>query len=67
MAKTLTDTERLVDEQMLAMLEWGVRAARKVAQDWGLKANKKTAELLAKRGAIEIWPETAMRRIEPKT
>lgn len=34
MAKKLTETERLVDEQMLAMLEWGVRAARQVAQDW---------------------------------
>ena len=67
MAKTLTDTERLVDEQMLAMLEWGVRGAGQVAQDWDLKATKKTAELLAKRGAIEIWPETAMYRIEPKT
>ncbi len=32
-----------------------------------LKATKKTAELLAKRGVIEIWPETAMYRIEPKT
>ena len=31
-----------------------------------LDATKKAAELFAKRGVIEIWPETGMYRLKPK-
>jgi hypothetical protein len=64
MARKLTKAERLVDEQMLAMIEW--------ASDhpgWhnigNLDATKKAAELLAKRGVIEIWKETGLYRLKP--
>jgi hypothetical protein len=31
-----------------------------------LDATQKAAELLAKRGVIEIWPETQLYRLKPK-
>lgn len=64
--KKLTKEERLVDEQMLAMLEWASEYPKKDA--WHkigtLKATKKAAELLAKRGVIELWPETGSYRLK---
>jgi hypothetical protein len=54
MAKKLSKAERLVDEAMLAMLEW----ASERPKDWHdigkLPEFKTAAELLAKRGVIEI-------------
>ena len=65
MAKKLTAAERLVDEQMLAMLEWASGYPKRDA--WhkigNMEATKKAAELLAKRGVIEIWSETNMYRL----
>jgi hypothetical protein len=64
-AKKLTAAERPVDEQMLAMLEWASDRP-----DWWhkigyLDATKKAAELLAKRGVIEIWNQTGLCRLKP--
>jgi hypothetical protein len=66
MAKKLTKAERLVQEQMLAMLEWGSDRPDKWHKIGNLEAMQKAAELLAKRGVIEVWPETNMYRIKPK-
>lgn len=56
--KKLTAAERLVQEQMLAMLEWASDHPNRWHDIGKLDATKKAAELLAKRGIIEIWPET---------
>lgn len=66
MPKKLTVTERLVDEQMLALLEWASEHPTKWHDLGKLDATKKAAEMLAKRGVIEIWPETNGYRIKPK-
>lgn len=67
--KKLTAAERLVDEQMLAILEWATEYPKRDA--WhkigNLEATKKAADLLAKRGVIEVWPETNSYRLKPKT
>jgi hypothetical protein len=64
MAK-LTKAERLVNEQMLAILEW----ASDHPKDWHpigpLPASKQAAALLQKRGVLEIWPETNLYRLRP--
>ena len=64
--KKLTASERLVDEQMLAMLEWASEHPKAWHDIGKLDATKKAAELLAKRGVIEIWPETGLYRLKPK-
>lgn len=68
MAKKLTKAERMVDEQMLAILEWAAEYPKPDA--WhkigDLDATKKAADLLAKRGIIEIWPETGSYRLKGK-
>lgn len=62
--KKLTAAERLIDEQMLAMLELASDRPDKWHKIGNLTATKKAAELLAKRGVIEVWPETGMYRIK---
>jgi hypothetical protein len=64
--KKLTAAERLVDEQMLALLEWASDHPDRWHNIGNLEATKKAAELLAKRGLIEIWPETNGYRLKPK-
>jgi hypothetical protein len=63
-AKRLTQAERLMQEQMLAMLEWASDRLDKWHKIGYLDAAKKAAELLAKRGVIEVWPETGMYRLK---
>jgi hypothetical protein len=63
--KTLTAGERLVQEQMLAMLEWASDHPTKWHSIGKLEATRKAAELLAKRGVIVIWPETNLYRLKP--
>jgi hypothetical protein len=58
MAKKPTKAERLMHEQVLAMLEWASDHPDRCHRIGNLDATKKAAELLAKRGVIEIWPET---------
>ena len=61
-----TTAEKLVNEQMLAMLEWASDRPDKWHKIGILDATKKAAELLAKRGGIELWPETGMFRLKPQ-
>jgi hypothetical protein len=65
--KKLTAAERLVQEQMLAILEWASERPDKWHKVGHLEATKKAAELLANRGVIEIWPETGLYRLKPTT
>jgi hypothetical protein len=53
--KKLTKAERLVQEQMLAMLECASDHPDKWHKIGNLEATKRAAELLEKRGVIEIW------------
>jgi hypothetical protein len=66
-AKKLTKEERMIDEQMLALLEWASDYPKRDA--WhkigSLEATRMAAELLAKRGVIEIWRETGLYRLKP--
>ena len=64
--KKLTNAERLVNEQMLAILEWASEHPKQWHNIGKLEATRKAAELLAKRGVIEIWPETNLYRLKPK-
>jgi hypothetical protein len=64
MTKKLTKAEILVNEQMLAMLEWASDNPKKWHDIGKLEATKKAAELLAKRGVIEIWPEIGLYRLK---
>jgi hypothetical protein len=54
----ISSAERLVQEQMLAILEWASDHPDRWHNIGKLDATKRAAELLAKRGVIEIWPET---------
>jgi hypothetical protein len=56
MPKKLTKSERLVDEQVLARLEWASDHPDRWHKIGNLEAMRKAAELLAQRGVIEIWP-----------
>lgn len=64
-SKKLSKAERLVDEQMLAMLEWASDRPERWHKIGNLEATKKAAELLQMRGVIEIWPETKLYRLKP--
>jgi hypothetical protein len=60
--------ERLVNEQMLAMLEWAADHPPKWHNIGKLEATKRAAELLEKRGVIEIWRETnlyTLKQVKP--
>jgi hypothetical protein len=48
--RKLSKSERLVDEQMLAILEWASDHPDKLHSIGKLEASRKEAELLAKRG-----------------
>jgi hypothetical protein len=65
MAKKLSKEERLVNEQMLAMIEWASEHPTKWYSIGKLEATRRAAELLAKRGVIEVWPETNLYRLTP--
>jgi len=49
---------------MLAMLEWASDNPTKWHRIGKLDAARKAAEPLAKRGVIEIWPETQLYRLK---
>jgi hypothetical protein len=59
--KKLSKEERLVDEQMLALLEWSSEHPDKWHRIGKLPATVKAAQLLAQRDVLEIWPETKRR------
>jgi hypothetical protein len=48
---------------MLALIEWA-SANLGWHKIGNIEATKKAAELLAKRGVIEIWPETNLYRLK---
>ncbi|HEX3846830.1 MAG TPA: hypothetical protein VHV81_05570 [Steroidobacteraceae bacterium] len=52
--KHLTPQERELDTEMLAMLEWAARYPKRWHDIGDLEASRQAAELLAKRGLIEI-------------
>jgi hypothetical protein len=52
--KKLTKAEKLVDEQMLALLEWASTRPKSWHPIGTLPETVKAAELLASRGVIEI-------------
>ena len=64
MERKLSKAERLVQEQMFAMLEWASERPDRWYDIGKLDATKKAAELLEKRGVIEIWPETNLYRLK---
>lgn len=66
MRKKLTKKERAVDEAMLAMLEWVSERPNRWHDIGKLPEFKTAAELLKKRGIIEIWPETNQYRLTPR-
>jgi hypothetical protein len=65
MAKKLSKAERLVAEQMLAIVEWASDHPKSWHEIGPLPASKQAAALLEKRGVIEIWPETGLYRLKP--
>jgi hypothetical protein len=65
-AKKLTKEDRLVDEQMLAIIEWASDHPTKWHNIGKLEVTQKAAALLAKRGVLEIWPGTNLYRLKPK-
>jgi hypothetical protein len=65
--KKLTKAERAVDEAMLAMLEWASDHPKAWHRIGKLPEFMSAAELLAKRGVIEIWPETGLYRLKKAT
>jgi hypothetical protein len=68
LVKKLTQSERMVDEQMLAILEWASDNPKRWHSIGNMEATQKAVELLAKRGVIEVWPETNMYRLKaPRT
>lgn len=64
--RKLSKSERLVDEQMLALLEWASDRPGQWHPIGKLEASQRAAALLAKRGVIEIWRETNQYRLKPK-
>lgn len=61
-SKKLTKAERLVQEQMLAILEWAADRPNRWHDIGTLEATQKAAALLEKRGVIETrQPENQYR------
>lgn len=63
--KKITAAERMVQEQMLAMLEWASDHPTKWHPIGKMEATKRAAELLERRGVIEIWAQTQLYRLKP--
>lgn len=63
--RKISKAEKLVNEQMLAILEWAAEHPTAWHDIGKLEASKKAAELLEKRGVIEIWKETNLYRLKP--
>jgi hypothetical protein len=64
--KKLSKAEQLVAEQMLAIVEWASERPDRWHPVGRLDATKKAAELLVKRGVIEVWTETGLYRVKPQ-
>jgi hypothetical protein len=66
MVKKLTKAERLVNEQMLAILEWAADHPKRWHDIGKMPETLKAADLLAKRGVIEIRQPMNQYRLKPK-
>lgn len=66
MAKRLTAAERLLDEQMLALLEWASEQPSRWHEIGKLEASRKAAALLEQRGVIETRQPQNQFRLKPK-
>jgi hypothetical protein len=65
-SRKLTKAERLVDEQMLAILEWASDHPKRWHPIGPLPASKQAAAMLEQRGVIEVWRETNQYRLKPR-
>ena len=63
----LTKAERLVQEQMLALLEWAAEYPKRWHPIGTLPETVKAAELLASRSVIEIREAENQYRLKPKS
>jgi hypothetical protein len=66
MKKKLTKAEKLRDEQMLALLEWAADHPNNWHDIGKLSESRQAAELLEKRGIIEIWQEINRYPLKPQ-
>ena len=64
--KKITNAERDVRREMLAMLEWASKRPDRWHKIGNLQTDQKAAELLEKRGVIEIWRGTGLYRLKPE-
>ena len=62
--RKITKAEREVQNQMLAMLEWADDHPGRWHNIGKLETDQRAAELLEKRGVIEIWHETGLYRLK---
>lgn len=63
--KRLTKPEKLLNEQMLAILEWAAEHPKRWHDIGKMPESQKAAELLEKRGVIEIRQPMNRYRIKP--
>jgi hypothetical protein len=64
--KRLTKSEKLLNEQMLVILEWAAEHPKRWHDIGKLPESRKAAKLLAKRGVIEIRDPMNQYRLTPK-
>jgi hypothetical protein len=65
--KRLTKAEKLLNEQMLAILEWAAEHPKRWHDIGKMPESQKAAELLEKRGVIEIRQPMNQYRLKPAT
>jgi hypothetical protein len=63
--KRLTKAEKLLNEQMLAILEWAAKHPKRWHDIGKIPESLKAAELLEKRGVIEIRQPMNQYRLKP--
>ncbi len=66
MAKKLSKAERLIAEQMLAIVEWASDHPKHWHNIGPMPASNQAAELLEKRGVIEIRQPMNQYRLKPQ-
>jgi hypothetical protein len=62
--KKLTKAEKQVAADMLGVIEWASDHPKRWHVIGKLESTRRAAELLEKRGVIEIWPETNQYRVK---
>jgi hypothetical protein len=66
-SQRLTKPEKLLNEQMLALLEWAADHPKRWHDIGNLPQTQRAADLLARRGVIEIRQQQNQYRIKPKS